>query len=61
MRKDKNGTQEPNPKYRVRNCAAYNAGLINRGNIAMWIDDDALANMPDTEPARAARGCTAMH
>ncbi|KGW18152.1 IS5 family transposase [Burkholderia pseudomallei] len=52
MRKDKNGTQEPKAKYRVRNWAAYNAGLINRGNITMWIDDDALANMPDTEPTR---------
>ncbi|ABC35760.1 transposase DDE domain protein [Burkholderia thailandensis USAMRU Malaysia  len=52
MRKDKNGTQEPKAKYRVRNWAAYNAGLINRGNITMWIGDDALANMPDTEPTR---------
>ncbi|KGW80939.1 IS5 family transposase [Burkholderia pseudomallei] len=52
MRKDKNGTQEPKAKYRVRNWAAYNAGLINRGNITMRIDDDALANMPDTEPTR---------
>lgn len=52
MRKNKNGTQEPKEKYRVRNWAAYDAGLINRGNITMWIDDDALANMPDTEPTR---------
>lgn len=52
MRKDKGGTQEPKAKYRVRNWAAYNAGLINRGNITMWIDDDSLANMPDTEPTR---------
>ena len=50
MRKDKSGTQEP--KYRVRNWAAYNAGLINRGNVTMWIDDNTLANMPDTEPTR---------
>ncbi|WP_322074879.1 IS5 family transposase [Burkholderia cepacia] len=52
MRKDKSGTQEPKAKYRVRNWAAYNAGLINRGNITMWIDDDALADVPDTAPTR---------
>ncbi|AJX13598.1 transposase DDE domain protein [Burkholderia ubonensis MSMB22] len=50
MRKDKSGTQEPKAKYRIKSWAAYNAGLINRGNVTMWIDDDALANMPDTEP-----------
>ncbi|MEB2558821.1 IS5 family transposase [Burkholderia cenocepacia] len=52
MRKDKNGTQEPKAKYRVRNWAAYNAGLINRGNFTMWIDNDALANLPDTARTR---------
>lgn len=52
MRKDKGTTQEPKAKYRVRNWTTYNAGLINRGNITMWIDDDVLANVPDTEPTR---------
>ncbi len=52
MRKDKSGTHEPKAKYRVRNWAAYNAGLINRGNVTIWIDDNTLANMPDTEPTR---------
>lgn len=52
MRKDKSGTQEPKAKYRLRNWAEYNAGLINRGNVTMWIDDDALANMPAAEPTR---------
>ncbi|KUY73966.1 transposase [Burkholderia cepacia] len=52
MSKNKSRTQEPKAKYRVGNWAAYNAGLINRGNITMWINDDALANMPDTTPTR---------
>ncbi|MEX3527141.1 MAG: IS5/IS1182 family transposase, partial [Burkholderia sp.] len=47
MRKDKGTTQEPKAKYRVRNWTTYNAGLISRGNITMWIDDDVLANVPD--------------
>jgi hypothetical protein len=50
MRKDKAATQKPKAKYRVRNWTTYNAGLINRGNITMWIDDDVLANVPNTEP-----------
>lgn len=52
MRKDKGTTQEPKAKCRVRNWTTYNAGLSNRGNITMWIDDDVLANVPDTEPTR---------
>ncbi|KWI73438.1 IS5 family transposase, partial [Burkholderia stagnalis] len=52
MRKDESRTQGPKAKYRVRNWAAYNAGLINRGNITMWIDDDAFANVSDTSPTR---------
>ncbi|UQN69453.1 IS5 family transposase [Burkholderia multivorans] len=52
MRRDTSNTREPKGRYRVRNWAAYNAGLINRGNVTMWIDDAALANLPDTESAR---------
>ncbi|KVC90614.1 transposase [Burkholderia ubonensis] len=52
MRNDKGKTQAPKAKYRVRNWATYNAGLINRGNTTMWIDDDVLAKVPDTEPTR---------
>lgn len=39
-------------RYRVRDWSAYNAGLINRRNVTMWIDKAALAGMPDTEPTR---------
>lgn len=52
MRRDTSKTREPKVRYRVRNWAAYNAGLINRGNVTMWIDDTALASMPDVEPTR---------
>ncbi|MEX3612135.1 MAG: IS5/IS1182 family transposase, partial [Burkholderia sp.] len=41
MRRDKGKTSEPKARYRVRNWSAYNAGLINRGNVTMWIDEAA--------------------
>ncbi|WP_034177698.1 transposase, partial [Burkholderia ambifaria] len=52
MRRDTSKTCEPKVRYRVRNWSAYNAGLINRGNVTMWIDEAALANISDAEPAR---------
>lgn len=52
MRRDKGKTGEPKARYRVRNWPAYNAGLINRGNVTMWIDEAALAGVPDAEPTR---------
>ncbi|KVW29246.1 transposase [Burkholderia ubonensis] len=52
MRRDTSKTREPKARYRVRNWVAYNAGLINRGNLTMWIDEAALANLPAAEPTR---------
>ncbi|RQR44460.1 IS5 family transposase, partial [Burkholderia sp. Bp9126] len=52
MRKDKSTTSEPKARLRVRNWSAYNAGLINGGNVSMWIDEAALVCIPDVEPAR---------
>ncbi|WP_217591286.1 IS5 family transposase [Burkholderia sp. GbtcB21] len=52
MRKDKSKTSEPKARYRVRNWSTYNTGLINRGNVSMWIDEAALECIPDFEPAR---------
>ncbi|KAF1012575.1 MAG: IS5 family transposase ISBam3 [Burkholderia gladioli] len=40
-------TYEPKARYRARNCVAYNAGLINPGNVTIWIDKAILARMPD--------------
>lgn len=39
MRKDERKTSEPKGVYRVRNWPEYNAGLIERGNVTMWIDE----------------------
>ncbi|KAF1018038.1 MAG: hypothetical protein E5299_00107 [Burkholderia gladioli] len=51
MRKDIHKKGEPKARYRVRNWAAYNAGLINRGNVTIWIDEAVLARIPDAIPA----------
>ncbi|MEX3592620.1 MAG: transposase, partial [Burkholderia sp.] len=53
MRKGIHKKGEPKARYRVRNWAAYNnEGLINRGNITIWIDEAVLARIPDTIPTR---------
>ncbi|KAF1018040.1 MAG: IS5 family transposase ISBam3 [Burkholderia gladioli] len=53
MRKDIHKTGEPKARYRVKNWAAYNAGLINRGNVTIWIDEAVLARIPDAIPTRS--------
>ncbi|KAF1012860.1 MAG: hypothetical protein E5299_01063 [Burkholderia gladioli] len=52
MRKDIHKKGEPKARYRVRNWAAYNEGLINQGNVTIWIDEAVLARIPDAIPTR---------
>lgn len=35
---------EPKGVYRVRNLSEYNAGLIARGNVAIWINESVLTD-----------------
>ena len=42
MRKDQSQSTEPKGKYRVTNWPEYNAGLICRGDITLWIDPDVF-------------------
>ncbi|WP_418230164.1 IS5 family transposase [Burkholderia mayonis] len=58
MRRDASKTRVPKARYRVSNWAAYNAGLINRGNVTMWIDEAARACTPDSE---SRRGCPRLY
>ena len=44
MRRDKQKRTEPRGTYRVKNWAQYNAGLIARGDVTMWIDQSVLAS-----------------
>ncbi|MEX3592385.1 MAG: IS5 family transposase [Burkholderia sp.] len=52
MRKDIHKTGEPKARYRVRNWAAYNAGLINLENVTIWINEAVLARMHEAIPTR---------
>ena len=52
MRKDTSDARKPKERHRVRNWSAYNAGLIDQGNVTMWIAQGELAVAPDTTPVR---------
>jgi hypothetical protein len=54
MRKDKRKSREPEGIYRVRNWSEYNAGLIARGSLTMWIDESAF--MSGSEARHVKRG-----
>jgi hypothetical protein len=55
MRKDESRRKEPKGIYRVRNWAQYNAGLIARGNVTMWIEQEELTKVPSAEPRGRGR------
>ena len=57
MRKDERSTSEPKGVYRVRNWSHYNAGLIARGNITMWINEDDLIVPPNSTTRQRGRPC----
>jgi hypothetical protein len=57
MRKDDRKRQEPKGVYRVRNWAEYNAGLIARGDVTMWIDESVLTHVPGKDSSRRGRPC----
>jgi hypothetical protein len=42
MGKDERKTRDPEGVYRVRNWSEYNAGLVARGDVTMWIDASVL-------------------
>ncbi len=55
MRRDTSQRAEPEATYRVRNWAQYNAGLIARGDIAVWIDESPLTLAPAADVAKCGR------
>lgn len=55
------GAQPPQPKkkttYKITNWKEYNAALVKRGSLTVWLGDDALASWESTEkPARGSKG-----
>ena len=37
-------------QYRVRNWSEYNKGLVNRGSLTVWFDEESIANWHNTNP-----------
>ncbi|MDT4803019.1 IS5 family transposase ISBhu1 [compost metagenome] len=56
MRRDTQKQAEPKGTYRVKNWAQYNAGLIARGDVTMWIDQSVLAS-PGVGVSKRGRPC----
>ena len=58
MRRDTTNKQaEPKGKYRVKNWAQYNAELIARGDVTMWIVPNLFASPRDLEVRTRGRPC----
>jgi len=58
MRRDTTNKQaEPKGKYRIKNWAQYNAGLIARGDVTMWIEPDLFTAAPELEVRTRGRPC----
>lgn len=46
--------------YRVRNWSQYNKGLVNRGNLTVWISDEAIKSWYEPEKS-GRRGASATY
>jgi hypothetical protein len=57
MRKDKQQQQEPKGKYRVKNWPAYNAGLIARGDVTIWMEQDLWQRGTEVGAVKRGRPC----
>jgi hypothetical protein len=55
MRKDKRKSRDPKGIYRVRNWSEYNAGLIARGSLTMWIDESAFKSGSEARAVKRGR------
>jgi IS5 family transposase len=47
---------EPKAVYRVRNWAAYNASLVDRGSLTVWIGEDVIDGWKPTPTGPRQRG-----
>ncbi len=55
MRKDEQQRQEPKGKYRVKNWPAYNAGLIARGDVTIWMEPELWQRNAEAGAAKRGR------
>jgi len=42
-------TKKTKPSYRLRNWKHYNAALVQRGSLTLWVSDDVITAWRDTE------------
>ena len=52
MRKDNRLPSQPKAVYRVKNWPDYNAGLIERGNVSIWMDEAMFVAAPESSSQR---------
>lgn len=52
MRIDKRLPSQPKGVYRVKNWPEYNAGLIERGNVSIWMDEQMFTPRSETSSQR---------
>jgi hypothetical protein len=55
MCEDKRKSRQPKGVYRVKNRSEYNAGLIARGSLTMWVDESALTSGSEAKPVARGR------
>ena len=49
-------SQASQMQYRVRNWSEYNASLVKRGSLTVWLDADALRGWRAVPSAKRTRG-----
>ncbi len=55
-KKKKNTRSQPKKLYRVRNWSAYDAALVKRGSLTVWISEDAIVSWSaEKEPGKRGR------
>ena len=52
MRRDNLLPSQPKAVYRVKNWPEYNAGLIERGNVSIWMDEAMFVAAPESSSQR---------
>ncbi len=45
----------PKPRYKTTNWKQYNKALINRGSLAFWIDEEAIAKWKQNKQGKHGR------
>lgn len=47
----------PKPRYKTTNWKQYNKGLINRGSLTFWIDEEAIRQWKQSKQDIRGRPC----